>query len=113
MAMTGGRNRGLMRLRKPEAGRPPSRAKAKIMRETDVTVARPQRYWAETMVTWSAVFTAGGMIWSIVQKNTDQPWAAALSTSGMATTILHRNSHPKTADQITEPIIARGTLRAA
>ena len=31
-----------------EAGRPPSRAKANAIREAEVTVARPHRYWAST-----------------------------------------------------------------
>ena len=38
------------RRRMPDQGRPPSRAKANIMRLVDVTVAKPPRYW-ETAIT--------------------------------------------------------------
>ena len=43
IAATGVRYFGLTFDRAPSRGRPPSRAKAKIMREAEVTVARPQR----------------------------------------------------------------------
>ncbi len=42
IAATGVRYFGLTFDSAPEAGRPPSREKAKIMREAEVTVARPQ-----------------------------------------------------------------------
>ncbi|MCY1446049.1 hypothetical protein D9M71_625950 [compost metagenome] len=43
MAATGVRWAGETDASALDAGRPPSRAKAKIIRDTDVTVARPQR----------------------------------------------------------------------
>src|SRR6478735_2510728 len=45
MAATGVRYCGLTFERALEAGRPPSRENAKIMRDTDVTVARPHSHW--------------------------------------------------------------------
>ena len=49
IAATGVRKLACTRLSVAEAGRPPSRAKAKIMREADVTVARPQMNWLMKM----------------------------------------------------------------
>ncbi len=43
MAATGVRNCGLTLASAFDAGRPLSREKAKIMRDSEVTVARPQR----------------------------------------------------------------------
>ena len=43
MAATGVRHVGLTRFRTDEAGRPPSREKAKIMRDVEVRQARAQR----------------------------------------------------------------------
>jgi hypothetical protein len=43
-----------------ESGRPPSRAKAKAIRDADVTVASPHKYCAITMPTNNADVTAEG-----------------------------------------------------
>lgn len=45
IAATGVRYFGLTFDSAFDAGRPPSREKAKIMRETEVTVARPHSHW--------------------------------------------------------------------
>ena len=42
-----------------EKDRPPSRESAKIMRETEVTVASPQRNCEMKIATYSASFTVG------------------------------------------------------
>ena len=75
-----------------EPGRPPSREKAKIMREAEVTVARPQSNCDDEDRRGRANFLMpGGTCWSMAQKNTFQPCLAASSMFGIISTKAHRN----------------------
>ena len=92
---------------------PPSRENAKIMREAEVTVAKPHRYCATKTTTYRNNFTPLGNTASDVQKNTFQPCFAPSSMFGIASVNPIRNSQPNNPDQITEPTMPFGTERDA
>src|SRR6201987_4845982 len=85
IAAFGVRWTGLTFFRKLEPTRPSSRAKAKIMREAEVTVARPHRNCETKIATYNASFSHTGNRWSSAQKKTFQPCFAASFMSGMRT----------------------------
>src|SRR3954468_12174125 len=60
MAGPGERRLASTRRNSADAGSPPSRAKAYAIRDADVTVASPHRYWATPMPTNSAVASPPG-----------------------------------------------------
>ncbi len=113
MAATGVRCFGETEASALEAGRPPSRAKAKIIRETEVTVARPQSICEMKMARKSSSFTVEFTWVSMAQKNTFQPWAAASSMLGSISTKALSISQPNSSDQTTDITIPRGTEWAA
>src|SRR5262245_15391872 len=67
MATEGVRWLALMRRSCFEKGRPPSRANAYVMREAEVTVASPQKYWVTAMPTMSPADSGRGSTCSRVQ----------------------------------------------
>ena len=98
IAATGVRKPGCTRFSAFDAGSPPSRAKAKIIREAEVTVASPQMSWQTNMRTSRTCFSATGSTASSVKKKTPQPLAAALSMSGIASTKALSISQPNSAE---------------
>src|SRR5690242_8073851 len=87
MALAGTRCVGLTFARAFETpGMPSSRENANNMRETDVTVARPQSHCEMKMTTYIGVRTASGTRSPMAQKNTFQPCLAASSMFGIIST---------------------------
>lgn len=73
MATGGVRNVGDTHRTQDEAGRPPSRANAKAMRDAEVTVARPQKYCAITTPVSSNVAHQLGTTAYRVCRNAPRP----------------------------------------
>src|SRR5436190_4452828 len=104
---------GLTRRRTLENGRPPSRAKAKVMREVDVRAARPQRYCAMTMSTSSAHANVDGSTDFMVHGTTAAPWATPSGTDGMASRMAAIITQPKRPETHTERTMPFGAFTAA
>ena len=103
IAATGVRYFGLTFASALEAGRPPSREKAKIMREQTVTVARPQRNCDDEDRDVEQLLDAvGSPGCPCAQKNTFQPCLAASSMFGIISTKAHSITQPNSADHKTD-----------
>ncbi len=113
IAATGVRCLGLTLRRTPDDGRPPSREKAKIIRLAEVTVARPQAYWATPMMIQRTTRSESGTIARTIAKKLLPPCAAAALRSGAATITAHSIAQPKSPDHKTEWIMPFGTARSA
>src|SRR5438477_12322069 len=99
---TGGvRNRGDTHRTACENGSPPSRANANAIRDADVTVASPHRYWATTAPPHSPRASGRGTAPNRVAKNVPSPASAAVCGSGIASTTAHSITHPNTPDTST------------
>ncbi|MCY1176253.1 hypothetical protein D9M73_165180 [compost metagenome] len=96
-----------------EQGRPPSRENAKIIRETEVTVASPQSTCEMKIATKSTSFSVGSTWVFMAQKNTFQPCLAASSMFGSISTNALSISQPNSNDQTTDMTMPRGTDMAA
>src|SRR5262245_29149367 len=101
IATTGVRKRGWTRRSAREAGSPPSRANAKVIREADVTVARPQRYCAAAMPAYRSRATVLGTTAPVIETNALAPCAAAASGFGATTTTAASMTHPNTPETST------------
>src|SRR5260370_37855630 len=77
IAATGVRNFGLTLFSALEPGRPSSRENAKIMREAEVTVARPHRNCEAKIARYRTITTARGIVLLSTQKKKPVPWLAA------------------------------------
>src|SRR5438270_13843199 len=74
---TGGvRNRGDTCRTRRDAGSPPSRANANAIRDADVTVASPHRYWATTAPPHRTSTIPRGNAWPSAVTNAPSPAAA-------------------------------------
>src|SRR5262245_4604783 len=113
IATAGLRNRGETCRTAAENGSPPSRAKAKAIRDAEVTVARPQRYWAITAPPHSPSASVVGTAPNSAAKNAPSPWAAVSAGSRIASTTADSITHPNTPDTSTERTIPRGTFSLA
>src|SRR3989344_3914804 len=113
MAATGLRKVGETEARALEQGRPPSRENAKIMRETEVTVARPQSTCEMKIATYKPSLSSGLTWVFMAQKNTLQPCLAASSMLGNISTNALSITQPNSSDQTTDMTIPRGTDMAA
>src|SRR4051812_17716589 len=83
------------------------------MREAEVTVASPQRYWATMIQTVSAPATEAGRTPSTTDRNAPSPLAAVAPRSGAATTTAQSITQPASPEIQTERTIPLGTACAA
>src|SRR5262245_12079095 len=113
IATDGERRLGQTRRNAWEKGNPPSRAKAYAIREAEVTVASPQRYWASTMPAHRARTSGRGSTEVMIQRKAPSPWAAASGRPGAARTTAARRIQPATPETITERTMPRGTFAEA
>src|SRR4051812_13584691 len=75
---------GLIARSRFENGNPPSRAKAKVMREQEVSAASPQRYCEATMPMRSVHASHPGSTDFITQCTTSAPFSTPSRTRGSA-----------------------------
>src|SRR5205823_3441832 len=109
-ATWGERNRGETRETYPEKGRPPSRAKAKSMREFEVTLERPQNHIASMASPTRPPPRRGPRLVRSTYRN-GLSAAAAAGRSAMASVTATRSAQPKIALTTTERKIPQGALR--
>src|SRR4051812_18057862 len=110
-ATWGDRNLGETLETSPEKGSPPSRAKAKSMRELEVMLERPQNHIASMAIATRAPPSRDPSAVRSTCMN-GFPAAAAVDTSpAIASVTTMTKSHPKTALTATERKIPHGALR--
>src|SRR4051794_873974 len=83
------------------------------MRDADVTVANPHRYWATAMAANNASASPSGSTDVTAWPKAFSPSLATASGSGMASTTATSITQPATPDTSTERTMPRGTLWAA
>src|SRR4051794_39171601 len=83
------------------------------MREAEVTVASPQRYWASTMPAHRASTSGRGSTLVMIQRKAPSPRAAASGRPGAARTTAASRIQPATPETITERAVGGGTFAAA
>src|SRR3954471_5972332 len=97
-AADGDFGRGMIARNRLENGNPPSRAKANVMREQEVSAARPQRYCEVTMPMRSVHASQPGKTDFIIQWTTSAPFSTPSRTPGSASRIAQIITHPNSPD---------------
>src|SRR5947208_12648996 len=85
-AAGGERNRGDTCRTSRDAGSPPSRANANAIRDAEVTVASPHRYWATTAPPHRSSIGPRGTACSRARANAPSPAVATAAGSRIAST---------------------------
>src|ERR1041384_6529106 len=83
------------------------------MRETDVTAARPHRYWAPAIPAKIRSASPFGSTAPTIHPKLLGPIAAACATSGIAATTAHSITQPDTPETATALTMPLGTRTAA